>query len=1777
MGLVVCSFLRSYVGWVRGSIVGLVALALCGQLVAFTVAHDASHNALSTNRLVNVLGCYGILCVTSPHEWTLQHVLGHHLSPNVAGEDPDVVHVDRYKARMLPAWLPKWCDVLLVWSVAVPVGLTTLAPLRVLLRGVYPGSSVPAGLDGKVVVHVLGRLLHLGAFFAWPFFSKDYSLAGAAAWVFAPAALGSLVFMAVTQIAHLLEETLGEQAPTATFYATQIANSCNFATDSAVVALLTGGLNQQVEHHAFPTVHHAHLPALAPIVKATCDAHGVPYHEAPSMTAGLAKHLDYLEALERRAKGGAPAKPSTLLVFEGTVAHARRRIASEPDHAFKVRRHAMWLLPLDDGDAMAPLTAGWLLSWRPGDHLRSLKRALASPADVADAVRELCARRGGETPGAVKLLCMPRYLGYTFNPIAVYYVYGAKSGDLSHVVFEVSNTPWLEETLYVHRVAPNGAYGPDAKQMHVSPFQPMGQAYDWLAPPPSAAKGLRLAVKVSRAGDRYFDATFDAEAKAPPASLAARLRAALGATPQVAVLLIHVHAAALLAKGARFYPHPSGVKTPFSRAVEVLFHGKLWLLLLSLAARAARRRGAALLLRRAGVDVTVFEASDAPGGHAMTVAVPRAGGDGTCDVDVGFQVFNTANYPRLTRLFAELGVDHVESDMSLSLGSAGGCWSSKHPFAGCFASGFSVATVVAVAKRAALLVEVLRFGRLAKAHAADAAADAAESTRAWLDRHGFSKRLADEFVRPMVGAIWSRCASGDVLSDFPAVGVFTFLGNHFMLQRSRPRWRTPRRRSADYVAKIVEAVGAERYELNRAVVGALAASSDAAVAPARDALSGLTTTANDVLVHRDAALMPADRGAWAAWNCRPDGVLTYWANALQPGVDDDDLFITLNPPAGAAGLWRKTLDHPVLDAAAAAARAALPGLQGRGGCYYAGAWCGYGFHEDGLKSAYDAVGALLGAAPAEERYDFATTPRLARWALDVVCAAARKLAAASSLPRPEIALDASAGFWNGATKLVNYALHKLKANTRAGSRENIAAHYDLSNDFFELWLDATMTYSSGLYADHAPYLRREGLLDDGGPPDDPADDASDAALEAAHLAKLDALIDKAGVADGDRVLEIGCGWGSLALRCCERFPNVDYVAITISKEQLAEARARVAKAPPSIAARARVKFCDYRDVAATFCETRAFDRVLSCEMIEAVGHEFLPGYFAAIHGALRGGGAAALQVITVPDARYEGYIRGSDFIRKHVFPGSSLVCVKAVEAALPKLGSLALRLDASKTESLGLSYARTLAAWRLRFEAKLDAVRGLGFDDAFVRKWRYYLEYCEAGFATKHIDVLQIRLDKTDESLAVEATEGAHGGTGKTLKDAAIKALKGAATKAFERGWLPDAVTRFGIRQLSAQQLRHCDDAGLAANRAAGFHEAGLAGAQAKLSETIRALVKAPVAVCTAEANEQHYEVDARFYALCLGPHRKYSACFYADAESTWPGNALQSRAAELLPRAEADSLAQFPGAVVVGVSNSHSQREYIMATAKARGLANLRVVTLDLSKEPLDRALDALVAAGGPPAFERASSIEMFEHMKNYGALFAKIARVLKDGVGTLFVHVFCHKQYAYHFVAKSDADWMAKYLFAGGTMPSADLFVHFAARKDSPFALQEHWRLSGVHYALTAEGWLQNMDRNADEVRKILAEACPPGETELWFHRWRAFYLACVELFGYDNGQGGASATTVRSAENSRAPSPPKPRRAPNTNFPCRCRVSTADDFDVRSPGPFGASTQRRRVRKY
>ena len=757
-----------------------------------------------------------------------------------------------------------------------------------------------------------------------------------------------------------------------------------------------------------------------------------------------------------------------------------------------------------------------------------------------------------------------------------------------------------------------------------------------------------------------------------------------------------------------------------------------------------------------------------------------------------------------------------------------------------------------------------------------------------------------------------------------------------------------------------------------------------------------------------------------------------------------------------------------------------------------------------------------------------------------VLAAAIRLAKKDPKDSPQISL----GVMGVVSKCKDAFLHALKPNSKDGSRANIAAHYDLSNDFFRLFLDKTMTYSSALY----PVETNDRYLTNfNSNSEDEDDDATDDKLEAAQLAKLDALIDKAGVKNGDRVLEIGCGWLSLALRCCERFDRCEYVATTISQAQLEEAQDRLKKAPSGLQNRIKVAFCDYRDAARTLAKDNPFDRILSCEMIEAVGHAYLPGYFEAIDECLRPGGTAALQVIAVPDERYPSYIRGSDFIRKHVFPGSSLVCLKAIQEALPGYrpnDDTFQRLRLGETTSLGLSYARTLAAWRRRYDQHKPDVAALGFDAAFQRKWTYYLEYCEAGFATSHIDVYQIKLIKTDQDAVALSEKTPHGGQPKTTKDLAIKILRTFASKALERGYLPDVLLRLGCRVLARQQLRHCADAAKLLTNT-NSRTGGVPGLVTEaLKQTVANLKEAPVAVCTEFANDQHYEVDERFYGLVLGPRRKYSACLFLDDDKALvphPGGTRSAAAA--LPAAEIASLEEvarraridettrtildlgcgwgsaslflaerYPQAKVVGVSNSHSQRNYIMARAKERGLTNLDIATLDLSQSDLTPALEKLHQLLPDATFDRAVSIEMFEHMKNYDALFTKIAAVLTPQVGTLFVHVFCHKEYAYHFVARSESDWMARHFFAGGTMPSANLFFFFATGKGAPLAIVDHWRSSGSHYALTGEAWLQNMDLHKDAILAIFASTYPDPLT--WWHRWRAFFISLTQVFGLENG---------------------------------------------------------------
>lgn len=282
-----------------------------------------------------------------------------------------------------------------------------------------------------------------------------------------------------------------------------------------------------------------------------------------------------------------------------------------------------------------------------------------------------------------------------------------------------------------------------------------------------------------------------------------------------------------------------------------------------------------------------------------------------------------------------------------------------------------------------------------------------------------------------------------------------------------------------------------------------------------------------------------------------------------------------------------------------------------------------------------------------------------------------------------------------------FALLELgRLNTRRGARRNIAAHYDLGNDFYRLWLDPTMTYSSALF--------EEGVAD----------------LEGAQRAKYRALLDAAGIGPGDRVLEIGCGWGGFATFAAET-TGCHVTALTLSRAQ--EDHVRRLAAERGLSGHVDVRRRDYRD------EAGRYDRIVSIEMFEAVGEQYWPCYYETLARCLRPGGTAGLQIITIADGFFESYRRGTDFIRKHIFPGGLLPPPKRLRA-LADANGLAL----NSQRAFGADYARTLGMWRERFVAARDSVLSLGFDEHFVRTWLFYLDFCIAGFRTGLTDVEQI-------------------------------------------------------------------------------------------------------------------------------------------------------------------------------------------------------------------------------------------------------------------------------------------------------------------------------------------------------------------------------------------------------------------------------------------------------
>ncbi len=323
-----------------------------------------------------------------------------------------------------------------------------------------------------------------------------------------------------------------------------------------------------------------------------------------------------------------------------------------------------------------------------------------------------------------------------------------------------------------------------------------------------------------------------------------------------------------------------------------------------------------------------------------------------------------------------------------------------------------------------------------------------------------------------------------------------------------------------------------------------------------------------------------------------------------------------------------------------------------------------------------------------------------------------------------------------------------------------------------------------------------------------------------------------------------------------------------------------------------------------------------------------------------------------------------------------------------------------------------------------------------------------------------------------------------------------------EQALLPDGVVRAGIRRLLRRRL-------------AAISAGDVESAATRNEDFVEAMAAAPIALVPRKANEQHYEVSADFYANALGVHRKYSSCYFAPGVTALDDAEAAALAITCERAGIADGMrilelgcgwgsltlymaARYPASQITAVSNSRSQREYVLAEAVRRNLSNIDVVTADMNAFTTDER------------YARVVSVEMFEHMRNWHALFARVRGWLAPR-GRFFMHVFVHRLTPYAFDVDDETDWMSRHFFSGGMMPSDDLALRF----QQGLVLRRRWRWNGTHYARTANAWLANLDAQRDTAIAVLGETYGEAKALQWLQRWRIFFMACAETFAFNGGQ--------------------------------------------------------------
>ncbi|KAI8560795.1 hypothetical protein RHMOL_Rhmol04G0283500 [Rhododendron molle] len=721
---------------------------------------------------------------------------------------------------------------------------------------------------------------------------------------------------------------------------------------------------------------------------------------------------------------------------------------------------------------------------------------------------------------------------------------------------------------------------------------------------------------------------------------------------------------------------------------------------------------AATELAKGGAKVVLYEKEDYLGGHAKTVTV-----DG-CKLDLGFMVFNRVTYPNMMEFFESLGVEMEESDMSfsVSLDKGQGCeWGSRNGLSSLFAQKKNVLNPYfwqMIREISKFKDDVLRYLEDLENNPD---IDRNETLGHFIKSRSYSDLFQNAYLVPICASIWS-CPSEGVMS-FSAYSVLSFCRNHHLLQ----------------VREQLESRGCHIR-------------------------SGCE-------VH---SVSPTDGAAWSAWNflgtMDKKACLTYWLNVLQ-NIRETELpyLVTLNPSSTPDHtLLKWSTGHPAPSVAASKASIELDLIQGRRGIWFCGAYQGYGFHEDGLKAGLVAAHGMLrkscavlnnpkhmvpslmetGARLFVTRFlgQYISTGCLIKffWFHSLLeeggtvftfegegkkCLLRTSLRVHSPQFYWKVATQADLGladaYINGDFSLVNkneglqnlfmifianrdlknsfskkrgwwtpllftacigsakyFFRHVSRQNTLTQARRNISRHYDLSNELFALFLDESMTYSCAVFK------------------------SEDEELKVAQMRKISLLIEKARIDKEHEILEIGCGWGSLAIEVVKR-TGCKYTGITLSEEQLRFAEMKVNEA----GLQDRIKFllCDYRQLPDTY----KYDRIISCEMIEAVGHEYMEEFFGCCDSVLAENGLLVLQFISIPDERYDEYRQSSDFIREYIFPGG----------CLPSLSRITSAMAAS---------------------SRLCAIIALGFNEKFIRTWEYYFDYCAAGFKSNTLGNYQI-------------------------------------------------------------------------------------------------------------------------------------------------------------------------------------------------------------------------------------------------------------------------------------------------------------------------------------------------------------------------------------------------------------------------------------------------------